>query len=504
MHRRKTENRKMDENQDRLVQKTEEYIRQHQMIEAGTHLIAGVSGGADSMCLLLVLLQLREVFGHEVSVVHINHGIRGEAAERDARFVRSFCEKRGIECHICSCQVPAYARAHGMSEEEAGRAVRYQAFRKLREKKEKCTGRKVRIAVAHNLEDHAETMLFHLARGTGIRGLAAMAPVCGDIIRPLLQISRKEIEAYLSQMGQDYCMDATNEMDIYSRNQIRHQILPVLQGINSRAAEHMYQTAQQLREAGEYLRQQAADAQNICCRMTGQQAEILKDPFLKMDPVIQNELLHQTLGTLAGSRKDLTREHIRQVRGLFERQNGRQVQLPHGLKAVRVYSGVEIRLEKNVENAEKKEQEGKEELEKQFSFRIIEDISEHMSQISKNKYTKWFDYDKIKHGFCIRYRQPGDYLVIDASGSRQKLKKYLVNEKIPVKEREHLLLVADGTHIMWVVGYRISSYYKVNAHTRRILEVTFCGGKEDGRTQDSGNDFRGRSKETNRRDCCAD
>lgn len=491
----------MDGNQDQLVQKTEAYIRQHQMIGAGTHLIAGVSGGADSMCLLLVLLQLREVFGHEVSVVHINHGIRGEAAERDAGFVRSFCEKRSIECHICRCQVQTYARAHGMSEEEAGRTIRYQVFRK---EKEKYAGQKALIAVAHNLEDHAETMLFHLARGTGIRGLAAMAPVCGDIIRPLLQISRREIEAYLSRVGQDYCTDATNEMDIYSRNQIRHQVLPVLQGINSRAVQHMYQTAQQLREAGAYLQQQAADAQKICCRIKQQQVEILKEPFLQLAPVIQNELLHQTLGMLAGSRKDLAREHIRQVRSLFDRQSGRQVQLPYGLRAVRVYSGVEICLEKNVENAEKKEQEGKEELEKQFSFRIIEDISEHMSQISKNKYTKWFDYDKIKHGLCIRYRQPGDYLAIDASGSRQKLKKYLVNEKIPAKEREHLLLVADGAHIMWVVGYRISSYYKVSAHTRRILEVTFCGGKEDGRTQDSGNDFRGRSKETNRRDCCAD
>ena len=113
-----------------------------------------------------------------------------------------------------------------------------------------------------------------------------------------------------------------------------------------------------------------------------------------------------------------------------------------------------------------------------------------MSQFSNKKYTKCFDYDKIKAGFCVRNRQPGDYLVVDASGSRQKLKKYLVNEKVPVTERGQLLLLADGAHIMWVVGYRISSYYKVETHTRKILEVTFCGGEEDEGT-DSGHDLRG-------------
>lgn len=304
-------------------------------------------------------------------------------------------------------------------------------------------------------------------------------------------------------MGQDFCTDATNEMDVYSRNQIRHRVLPVLCEINGCAAEHMYQTAQQLREIGNYLEKQAAAAQETCCRMFADGAEIKKDVFLNLDAVIQGEMLYRLLGTLAGSRKDLTRDHIRQIQELFHRQNGRQIQLPYKMQAVRVYSGVEIRFVKNVKNAENMAVNKGDYLKKQFSFHIIEDISEHMSQISKKKYTKCFDYDKIKHGFCVRNRQPGDFLAIDAFGNHQKLKKYLVNEKIPVKERDRLLLLADGSHIMWIVGYRISSYYKVNEHTRRILEVTFCGGREDERT-DSCNDFRGRGKCTNCRDCCAD
>ena len=168
---------------------------------------------------------------------------------------------------------------------------------------------------------------------------------------------------------------------------------------------------------------------------------------------------------------------------------------------MRVYGGVEICTGKSAghgtqewesvrQDSDILGKEGRLDMEKLFSFRIRENFSGHMSQISKKKYTKCFDYDKIKAGFCVRNRQPGDYLVVDASGSRQKLKKYLVNEKVPVTERGQLLLLADGAHIMWVVGYRISSYYKVETHTRKILEVTFCGGREDEGT-DSGHDLRG-------------
>lgn len=507
-----------------MIRKIEEEIRQHQMIEPGDHVIAGVSGGADSMCLLLVLLQLREALQYCVSVVHVEHGIRGEASMRDAEFVSHFCEERSIKCHIRHYRVPEYARAHGMSEEEAGRYLRYEAFR---EEKDSFPGRQVKIAVAHNLEDQAETMLFHLARGTGIHGLAGIAPVQGDIIRPLLQTGREEIEAYLAQAGQEFCTDATNEMDVYARNQLRHQVLPVFQNINSRAAEHMYQTAEQLREIDNYLKRQAAAARESCCRALADGhrwnsccppalgeiscrapadcVRIDKEAFLRLEPVIQKEMLYHLLGELAGSSKDLTREHVGQVKNLFDRQNGRQVQLPYKMLAVRVYEGVEIRTVKDAEKI--KNEEIVQDLNKQFTFRIIEDvsehISEHMSQISKKKYTKCFDYDKIKNRFCVRSRQPGDYLTIDSSGSHQKLKKYLVNEKVPVKERERLLLLADGAHIMWVVGYRISSYYKVDEHTRRILEVTFCGGREDGET-DSGNDTGGRGKCTDCRDCRTD
>ena len=483
-----------------MIRKIEAFINAHGMIKNGDHVVAGVSGGADSICLLRVLLCLRTALGYTVSVVHVEHGIRGSDSLRDAAFVKGFCEKRGVECTVCGCQVPEYAKAHGMSEEEAGRQLRYAAFDS---EKKRYPGRRVRIAVAHNLGDQAETMLFHITRGTGISGLGGMAPVRGDIIRPLLCTGRDEIEKYLADIGQPFCVDCTNETEAYSRNQIRHKVLPVLHQINTRAAEHMYQTAGQLREIDDYLKRQAAAALETCCvcrfrgASGGQKTEaglktgegskteaekqavlisavIRKEIFEQIEPVLQKVMLHQLFSRLAGSSRDFTREHVGQVLGLFAKQNGRRLKLPHALCAERVYDGV--KLCRRDEKEEKKDEIGQKD---QFSFEIFEKFSNNIPQISKKKYTKCFDYDKIKFGVCVRRRLPGDYLVVSDSGDRQKLKKYLVNEKIPAEERERLLLLADGAHIMWVVGHRISSYYKVDEHTRRILEVTFYGGEED-------------------------
>ncbi len=474
--------------QEKLENRIKQFISRHDMIHPGDHVIAGVSGGADSMCMLLVLLHLRQTCGHTVSVVHVEHGIRAQDSRMDAEFVRHFCGQESIECHICHYCVPEYAREHGMSEEEAGRVLRYEAFAAEKEKYSiRKKSEKIKIAVAHNLSDQAETMLFHLARGTGIRGLAAVRPVRGDIIRPLLNTSREEIETYLAQAGQEFCTDATNADDGYSRNQIRHHVLPGLEKVNSRAVLHMYQTADQLREIDSFLERIAAGELKRCCALNEpdsgkpgikKQAVISKDAFEKADPVIQKRMLYQLLAELSGSAKNLTNEHICQVKNLFSRQISRLIRLPYGLKAVRVYEGVKISAEDyDGEDGEDKMTDVR--PDQQFSFQLVENTPNSIPIISKKKYTKCFDYDKIKTEVCIRTRQPGDYLSVNDSGERQKLKKYLINEKVPSNERGQLLLLADGAHIMWVVGHRMSCHYKVEEHTRRILVVTYRGGKED-------------------------
>ena len=464
-----------------MLAEIEKYMKEQHMVDKGSHIIAGVSGGADSMCMLLVLLKLQETFEYTLSVVHVEHGIRGVDSRKDAAFVQQFCEKNGIECTICYYNVPEYAKEHGMGEEEAGRYLRYASFEA---EKEKYPDREVKIAVAHNLNDNAETMLFHLARGSGVRGLCGIAPVRGNIIRPLLTVSRQEIEVYLSGMGQDFCMDVTNMSARYSRNRIRMDALPALEGANSRCIWHMFQTAEDMRGVADYLKKQAEKELEVCSTYLedGSGIYIKKEPFVQVESVLQKEMLYQLAVKLAGSCKDIAGVHIRQLVELFDRQNGRRVLLPYGIAAKRVYGGIELKPEftekkniakkKNVQDTYTRDVGS---MKERFSFRVFEKNFQTEPQISEKKYTKWFDYDKIKSGLCIRHRMPGDYLVINDAGARQKLKNYLVNEKIPVKEREKIPLLADGAHIIWIVGHRISSYYKVEKHTKRILEVTFYG-----------------------------
>ena len=193
---------------------------EHHMLTPGDRVVAGVSGGADSVCLLFVLLKIREEIPFSLHGVHVNHGIRKEAGE-DAAYVEQLCSQFGLPFILVKENVRERAAAEKRSEEEMGRLVRYQAFESVM----KSVGAN-KIAVAHNSNDQAETMLFHLFRGSGLSGLCGIRPVRDHIIRPILCLERKEIEQYLEERKIAYCKDATNEEDDYTRNRIRHHILP--------------------------------------------------------------------------------------------------------------------------------------------------------------------------------------------------------------------------------------------------------------------------------------
>ena len=203
-----------------LEKQVKEYCDRHQMLERGDRVVLGVSGGADSVCLLFVLLALRRELDLQLHVVHVNHGIRIEAGE-DAAYVSALCEAHQVPFYLYEKDIPALAKEWSCSEEEAGRRVRYEAFEEVL--RQQCCQK---IAVAHNSNDRAETMLFHLFRGTGLTGLAGIRPVRGQIIRPLLCVDRAQIETYLTEKQISYRHDATNDCDDYTRNKIRHHILP--------------------------------------------------------------------------------------------------------------------------------------------------------------------------------------------------------------------------------------------------------------------------------------
>lgn len=246
--------------------KVRKYMEQFNMAEKGESVIVGVSGGADSVCLYKILLELKNYFDIDIIAVHIHHGIRGEEADRDMNFVENMCNNDGVKFRYYKYDVPGYAKTNGLSEEEAGRTLRYKAFDEVA-KELISNGRSVKIAVAHNRNDSAETFIHNLCRGSGLKGLAGIPCKNGSIIRPVLCLTREEIEMYLSEHNITHIDDSTNFTEDYTRNKIRHRVLPYLsENINDNSISHICQAADELREIEDYL----SEVTIICMKILSQ------------------------------------------------------------------------------------------------------------------------------------------------------------------------------------------------------------------------------------------
>ena len=465
-----------------------EYCEKYYMFEKGDGVVLGVSGGADSVCLLFALYELQNKWNLRLHVVHVNHGIRSDAAE-DAAYVRQLCEERRIPFYLYEVSVEELAKERGCSTEEAGRQVRYEVFAQVMQE-QKCQ----KIAVAHNMNDRAETMLFHLFRGTGLVGLAGIRPVREQIIRPILCLSRWEIEEYLEEKGIAYRHDSTNDSDDYTRNKIRHHILPYAeQEIVPGTVESMNRTADILAETEYYIEEQVQLARANCVtELSGEIPgfQLKDDAFDGLHGFMKKRLVLELLKELSPEHKDIAAIHVEDVCLLFGKEGNREIHLPYGIRARRQYEELLLERPKSTNvNYEFEEitilREEITEDEKEFSLgqgkkiclkRLdLDKNSFNLKDIPQNQYTKWFDYDKIIRCLTLRNRRVGDYLTMGSKEALQhkKVKDYMITEKIPKISRKQIPLLAEGEHVLWLVGYRISEYYKVDENTKRVLQVRF-------------------------------
>ena len=462
-----------------MIDRVLDYIEEHHMFEEHEKIVAGISGGADSVCLLFVLLELRKRKNIEIIAVHVNHMIRGEAADADERYTVELCKKHNVKCVVWKEDVPALAAKNKQSEEEAGRDVRRKAFTHVLED-EKAD----KIAMAHHENDNAETFIMHLIRGAGLNGLSGIWPVNGNIVRPLLCVSRQEIEDYLTDKGIKWCNDLTNDEDDYTRNRIRHQVIPVLEGeTNGNAVSHINDAMEHIRTAVEFIQYETDEAYKKCITKNKKgDIQINKDELYKCHDAIKGNVIKNAVYEVAGRKKDIGAVHFEDVRKLFERQNGKMCSLPYDLVAVRSYDGVVIKKrdsKKATKGIEEQEliipgitciEDGKISIE----TRIIEQNNNvGMCDIPQKTYTKWFDYDIIKCKPVIRSRRSGDTIVVNNEGGSKKIKSYFIDEKIPSETRDNIPLIADGSEILWITGYRMSSKYQITDATRRVLEIKF-------------------------------
>ena len=482
-----------------MLDQVKSCIKEYNMITKGDRIVIGVSGGADSVCLFHVLLELKEEYELTLFAVHINHCLRGEEADQDEEYVRNLCLKNNTAFYGIRADVSQISKEKGLSFEEGGRLVRYEEFYRVL-KENNCN----KIAIAHNKNDNAETFLFHLFRGSGLSGLRGIPPVRDEIIRPLLYVTREEIENYLSLRRIEYCNDATNEENDYSRNKIRNQILSYAkENINSKAIEHITMAGNHIREVNDFLEHHIDKAFTILVKIRQDGSyEIPIAALLQEERVVQRGIIRKLFKILINGLKDIDFLHTELVLSLVDKEVGKRLNLPLGLMAIKEYDKLVLKNESTKEITEKLAERDRNKKEEYISLDLssIEEGEEKWYEIPfaeanikirklsykksmifpQNGYTKWFDCDKIKNTVLIRPREEGDYLQIDGAGNKKKIKSLFIDEKVPRDLRDGIPLIADGSHIMWVIGHRMSEGYKISEHTRLILEISVYGGNYNG------------------------
>ena len=424
----------------------------YEMLSQGDEILVAVSGGADSMALLYGLLEIKEAFSLCISVCHINHNLRGEESEKDAVFVREVCQKLDLRLFYFSVNI----NASKMSLEEAARNVRYTHLYQCGIKK---------IALGHNLNDNAETLLLRLCRGTGLSGIGGIPQkrISGDftLIRPLIETSRNEIENYLQANNIAYRTDLSNFDDTFSRNRIRYKVLPELEKINPQATKNLAKSAELLRNDADFL-----------SVMKGQQKKL-------HIPTMQRHLIHAALSQIKGLR-DITQKHIEQVESLLTSQSGKEIHLPKGFFVRKEYDYLLIASKKDISC------EG-------FSYDIYTDVPTFIPSIgqyvqisvknldinslanSSEICTKYFNYDKIVlSSVKIRNRMPGDKIYISGVGHK-KLKDEFSDRKIPRSLRDSIPLLAQGSDILWIIDDkgRTNDAYKPESGKKTLVVDVF-------------------------------
>ena len=398
-----------------------EPVRDWEALPRGSRVLCALSGGADSVCLLHWLARQEDL---TVCAAHFNHQLRGEEADGDEAFVRALCERWNIPLTVGRGDVKAFARTEKRSVEEAGRVLRYQFLRQTAER-EGCG----LIATAHNADDNAETMLLSLLRGTGLTGLTGIPFRRENLVRPLLGMTRREILSYLDRHDLPHREDSSNSDETYARNKLRAQVMPVLRQLNSRAVEHMANTAAQLTEIDRYLDETARGLLAPAEESPGR-VSLPVEALSQAPGVLRPRMIFQLLDRLGVGRKDIRSVHLEAILTLSP---GGSLDLPHGLIARREYDTLVLTTQAHAAPL-------------WMAFSPVEGLNPVPG-------TGWGAVLEAPPwpGLTIRPRQTGDAVRLP-SGHTRSLKKLFIDRKIPRADRDTIPIAADGDGVIAVAG----------------------------------------------------
>lgn len=467
-----------------MREKVYRYIKKFNMLEPDQKVVVGVSGGADSMVLIHLLSRMGDLLPLTLFVAHVDHGIRGQLAREDAAFVEAFCKEQGLEFFLKETRVPHLAREWGLSEEQAGRRVRYEFFEEVRSK---VGGH--RIATAHHRDDQAETILYNLIRGAGLDGLSGMKPLRdGIIIKPLLGISRQEIEDYCHIHGLEYREDHTNEEVIYTRNRIRHRVIPMIEeDFNPNFSQALVRMGDILRDDQEFLNIYSHDIFHRIAQEGDNEIRISLSDFIQCPKAVQSRVLRRGIELLKKNLTGIEYIHIEGVLHLAQNsQVGSVLDLPEGIRVAKDYEYLVLYREEGHKIP------GQAILDFQYELGIpgraiipqlkVEILAEDLGDwpkaprmgppvLDKDNRCIYIDAGTIGHSLYVRNRRDGDRFKPLGMGGTKKLKDFFIDNKVPRHKRDGIPLVVDSNNIIWVAGYQISDDYRITKDTKRVLKL---------------------------------
>ena len=448
-----------------IIDKFKKTVKDHRLISTGDTIIVGASGGPDSQFLIYMLKNLSEEIDFKIILAHLNHLHRKQASE-DENLVVKTADALKLDYKLRQRSMDDLARKLKISPEDAGRRLRYEFFNELAAKYPKA-----KIAVAHTKDDQAETVLMRIIRGTGLDGIRAMDYKNENIIRPILDIRKSELLAFLDSKGICYAIDHTNFESDYTRNKIRLEILPKIRELNPNITDQLFRLAELARDDLSIIEQKIDDLYENFVEIKGDELYFDKNVFEKQSKPIQQRLLRRAILDLKGELKDISKENIDDFLKLIKLSNGKKI-----IKA-------DIIFEKSYKNYRlglAKKEKMKDELafvgeNQSINFNGIK-IKTSIIKVSqyrkaKNKLVGNFDYDKLNFPLKVRYRQKGDTFIPLGLGKSKKLKDFFTDQKIDRDTRDYIPLILSDDKIVWICGQRMSDEFKVEKNTKKILNI---------------------------------
>lgn len=431
-------------------------IKRCNMLENCDRIVVGLSGGADSVCLLSVLNSLKAEYGFSLVAAHINHGIRGAEAQRDEESCKRLCESLNVPLEILHADIPTLSKQQGIGEEECGRIVRYDFFRSL-------AGERGKIATAHNLNDNAETLLLNLVRGAGSKGACGIPPVRDNIIRPLIETDRKSIESYCEENNLSYVTDSTNLECEYSRNKIRIKVLPTLCEINQNAVGALSGFASRMREQEAFLESVVNEKYAQCVK----NSVLYEAEFSALDIFLKKRIAGRFLSEL--SHGEVESKHIDD----FLRFVGSG-------KTLVTASATEIvsrdgKIFKKPEQAEQFSVDfslADKKVNLPFCEISVEEYdTKDLQNLNKDILDNLIDCDKISNTLILRSRKDGDKFTFSKRRVTKTVKKLFNEDKIPPEVRNRIIILDSDGEVVWLSGYGTNKKFRIGADTKKAIKL---------------------------------